>query len=229
VMMDSSVADQMTRLTLKLLEQKLEQERESVDKSEHWDRPDTALQSALRRRKDLLQRLWEQQLMDEYRPAHAWREPHKRAPMPALHPDVPPAGIFPAASSTPPLPSEPPRIIQHPMVEMMLMQNAQMHQILMQNMMLKALPPGFQGPHPSLQDPRWARLGTLRAERQKPSPVHHHHHYAPPASLQAGAAPGTPVGYSGWLPVVSATALPPVAGFLPPANHITSDCSSARP
>nr|XP_045007192.1 uncharacterized protein C21orf58 homolog [Jaculus jaculus] len=264
-MMDSSVADQMTRLTLKLLEQKLEQERESVDKSEHWDRPDTALQSALRRRKDLLQRLWEQQLMDEYRPAHAWREPHKRAPMPALHPDVPPAGIFPAASSTPPLPSEPPRIIQHPipqppatiiqqlpqqpliaqispqafptqrsgsikedMVEMMLMQNAQMHQILMQNMMLKALPPGFQGPHPSLQDPRWARLGTLRAERQKPSPVHHHHHYAPPASLQAGAAPGTPVGYSGWLPVVSATALPPVAGFLPPANHIT-DPTAALP
>lgn len=27
------------------------------------------------------------------------------------------------------------------MVEMMLMQNAQMHQIIMQNMMLKALPP----------------------------------------------------------------------------------------
>lgn len=27
------------------------------------------------------------------------------------------------------------------MVEMMLMQNAQMHQIMMQNMMLKALPP----------------------------------------------------------------------------------------
>lgn len=32
------------------------------------------------------------------------------------------------------------------MVEMMLMQNAQMHQILMQNMMLKALPPGSTGP-----------------------------------------------------------------------------------
>jgi hypothetical protein len=32
------------------------------------------------------------------------------------------------------------------MVEMMLMQNAQMHQILMQNMMLKALPPGSSGP-----------------------------------------------------------------------------------
>lgn len=32
------------------------------------------------------------------------------------------------------------------MVEMMLMQNAQMHQILMQNMMLKVLPPGPTGP-----------------------------------------------------------------------------------
>lgn len=33
------------------------------------------------------------------------------------------------------------------MVEMMLMQNAQMHQIIMQNMMLKALPPmGFSQP-----------------------------------------------------------------------------------
>lgn len=31
------------------------------------------------------------------------------------------------------------------MVEMMLMQNAQMHQILMQNMMLKAMPPGPTG------------------------------------------------------------------------------------
>lgn len=29
------------------------------------------------------------------------------------------------------------------MVEMMLMQNAQMHQIMMQNMMLKALPPAL--------------------------------------------------------------------------------------
>lgn len=34
------------------------------------------------------------------------------------------------------------------MVEMMLMQNAQMHQIIMQNMMLKALPP-MAFSHPS--------------------------------------------------------------------------------
>lgn len=54
------------------------------------------------------------------------------------------------------------------MVEMMLMQNAQMHQILMQNLMLKALPPVLApaGLHPALRvgrgasrDPRlWVAL-----------------------------------------------------------------------
>uniref|UniRef100_K7FQY2 DUF4587 domain-containing protein n=1 Tax=Pelodiscus sinensis TaxID=13735 RepID=K7FQY2_PELSI len=43
----------------------------------------------------------------------------------------------------PPQPLTAPRSgsIKEDMVEMMLMQNAQMHQIVMQNMMLKALPP----------------------------------------------------------------------------------------
>lgn len=39
------------------------------------------------------------------------------------------------------------------MVEMMLMQNAQMHQIIMQNMMLKALPPMAFAQSPAASSP----------------------------------------------------------------------------
>ncbi|KAM4862509.1 uncharacterized protein C21orf58 homolog [Urocitellus parryii] len=200
MMLDSSVADQITRLTLSLLEQKLEQERENMEGDSEGSflvpgkeaRPEEALPRALRRRKDLLQRLWallvfqEQQLLDEHPQPRCWRGPPGGAHRSALYPEVPPVGIYRAAS--PPLPApEPLRIIQHPvpqppatiiqqlpqqplitqipapqafptqrsgsikedMVEMMLMQNAQMHQIIMQNMLLKALPPavGPGGPH----------------------------------------------------------------------------------
>ncbi|KAM6162805.1 uncharacterized protein C21orf58 homolog [Erethizon dorsatum] len=190
-MLDSSVADQMTRLTLRLLEQKLEQERENMERGSegthfvpgHEDRLDEALQSAQRRRRELLLRLrdllalQEQQLLDEHPWAHTWSGAHGGALGPALLPEALPVGIYPTASP-PSLAPEPPRIIQHQvpqppatiiqqlpqqplitqipppqvfptqrsgsikedMVEMMLMQNAQMHQILMQNMMLKALP-----------------------------------------------------------------------------------------
>uniref|UniRef100_A0A8C4LFE2 DUF4587 domain-containing protein n=1 Tax=Equus asinus asinus TaxID=83772 RepID=A0A8C4LFE2_EQUAS len=207
------------------------------------DKLDAPLQSALRRRKDLLRKLWEHHLLEELSRAQAWSE---RAPGSGIPQEVPPGGIYPAASP-PPLALEPPRIIQHSvpqppatiiqqlpqqplitqiappqafptqrsgsikedMVELMLMQNAQMHQIIMQNLMLKALPPSalteLQQVHPAI----------LRAERQKPPSVHHHHHYTPPAPLQAIPVPGSPVGYSLWPPVVSATALPPTAGFLP--------------
>ncbi|EHB17614.1 hypothetical protein GW7_10753, partial [Heterocephalus glaber] len=223
-MLDSSVADQMTRLTLRLLEQKLEQERENLEGgsegthlvSGHEDRPDEALQSARRRRRELLLRLREQQLLDEHPWAHTWRGARGGALGPALLPEAPPMGIYPTASPPPPAPEQP-RIIQHQvphppatiiqqlpqqpliaqiappqacptqrsgsikedMVEMMLMQNAQMHQILMQNMMLKALPPALApaGPRPALQDPRGMRPVVLQAERQKPPAVHHHHHY----------------------------------------------------
>ncbi|VTJ69488.1 Hypothetical predicted protein [Marmota monax] len=108
------------------------------------------------------------------------------------------------------------------MVEMMLMQNAQMHQIIMQNMLLKALPPavGPGGPHTPQQDLQWARQVILRAQRQRPAPVHHHHHYAAPVPLQASPMPGTPVGYSTCPPVVTATALPAANSFLPTMRHV---------
>ncbi|KAL1771829.1 hypothetical protein HispidOSU_026896 [Sigmodon hispidus] len=268
------MADQMTRLTLRLLEQMLEQERQSMDRADEkitWDqnieqqeKPDTALQSALRRRKDLLQRLWEEQLMNEHSPVHAWRGTHEKTMVPVLNSEKPPVDVFPAASPPLPRPPEPPRIIQHQvpqppatiiqqlpqqplitqisppqafptqrsgsikedMVEMMLMQNAQMHQILMQNMMLKALPPGPTGPRATtFQDQRWVHHGVLRAEKQKPPPVHHHHHYAPPAQLQA-ASTGAPSGYPGWPPGAAASAFPHTASFLPTVSHITEPTTS---
>lgn len=55
------------------------------------------------------------------------------------------------------------------MVEMMLMQNAQMHQILMQNMMLKALPPGPTGPRAAtLQVGLGAEIQSLAGGRIAP-------------------------------------------------------------
>ncbi|XP_045052639.2 uncharacterized protein C21orf58 homolog isoform X3 [Desmodus rotundus] len=281
-MLDSSVADQMTRLTLKLLEKKLEREREDVEgdsEDPHLvpgqeNRPDAALQSALRRRKDLLQRLWEQHLLEELSRARAraWRGPsrgaHGSAWPPELPPRIPdPPGIYPAASPAPPA-LELPRVIQHSvpqppatiiqqlpqqpliaqipplqaipaqrsgsikedMVEMMLLQNAQMYQVIMQNLMLQALPPAASvGPQatPLHPTPQRAHPTVLRAERQKPSSVHHHHHYAPPAPLQAVPAPGSPVAYSTWPAVVSATALPPAAGFLPTMHHVVAPSATA--
>ncbi|KFP81970.1 Uncharacterized protein C21orf58, partial [Acanthisitta chloris] len=78
--------------------------------------------------------------------------------------------------------------IKEDMVEMMLMQNAQMHQIVMQNMMMKALPPvAFAQPvgaNSALlqhvqQDPQLAAPLAIKADRPRPPVVHHHHHYPP--------------------------------------------------
>ncbi|XP_006876188.1 PREDICTED: uncharacterized protein C21orf58 homolog [Chrysochloris asiatica] len=277
-MVDSLVADQMTRLTLKLLEKKLECERENMEGESEVPhlvageeaRPDDALQIALRRRKELLQRLWEQHLLEELSRAHTWRGTERRA----WGSEVPPVLGHPATSTLPPPPGpEPPRIIQHSvpqppatiiqqlphqpliaqipapqtfptprsgsikedMVEMMLMQNAQMHQIIMQNMMLKALPPAAlaaPGPqitalHPTPQDPQWAHPVFQRAEKQRLASVHHHHHYAPPAPLQSISTPGTPMSYPMWPSVVAATALPQAANFQPTVRHVAGPMAAA--
>ncbi|XP_023441897.3 uncharacterized protein C21orf58 homolog [Dasypus novemcinctus] len=252
------MADPVTRLTLKLLEKKLEQERENMERdaeglhlvSGNTDGPEDALQSALRRRKELLQTLWEQQLLEELSQAHAWRGLSRGAHEPPLPPEAPPISRY-TAGPPPPLGPEPPRIIQHSvpqppatiiqqlpqqplitqipppqffppqragsikedMVELMLMQNAQMHQIVMHNAMLRAL---ALAP----QDAPWAQPGPLRAERRGAPSVHHHHHYAPAAPLQAAPAPATPVGYAAWPSVVAATALPQAAAFQPALRHV---------
>ncbi|XP_016794194.2 uncharacterized protein C21orf58 homolog isoform X2 [Pan troglodytes] len=117
-MLDSAAAEQVTRLTLKLLGQKLEQERQNVEggpeglhlEPGNEDRPDDALQTALKRRRDLLQRLREQHLLDELSRAQAWSGPSRGALGSALPPELPPTGILPTASPSP-LAPDPPRII----------------------------------------------------------------------------------------------------------------------
>ncbi|XP_053513565.1 uncharacterized protein C21orf58 homolog [Artibeus jamaicensis] len=55
------------------------------------------------------------------------------------------------------VPAQRPGSIKEDMVEMMLLQNAQMHQVIMQNLMLQALPPAApvssRGPQATLQHP----------------------------------------------------------------------------
>ncbi|XP_008576202.1 PREDICTED: uncharacterized protein C21orf58 homolog [Galeopterus variegatus] len=204
-MQGSSLADQMARMTLRLLGQKLEQEQNMERDSEgpnfllgNEDRPDNALQNALKRRKDLLRRLWEQHLLDElsYGASRGTRGP-------ALLPEVPPMGIYPADFLAP----EPPRIIQHSvphppatiiqqlpqqplitqipppqsfftqrsgsikedLVEMLLLQNAQMHQILVQSLMLAALPPALKKPGELPPRPRGSQVSGHTSVDPRPA------------------------------------------------------------
>ncbi|KFW10950.1 Uncharacterized protein C21orf58, partial [Eurypyga helias] len=203
-------------------QQRLENEQENLEKMESplpaaSSRHEVMLQSALRRRKDLLQELREQHLLEELSqpPAPAGGHCHDhRAATPRIY-QIP----FPATQVEPPriiqqtmppqpatiiqqLPQPPPLITQIPpaqtfagprsgsikedMVEMMLMQNAQMHQIIMQNMMLKALPPmAFAQPAgasstlvPQAQQ-KDLQFAAVTADRPRLSAVHHHHHYPP--------------------------------------------------
>ncbi|PKU40291.1 hypothetical protein llap_9399 [Limosa lapponica baueri] len=227
-MTDPSVVDHLTRLKLKLLEKRLENEREDLEKMESplptaRNRRENMLQSALRRRNDLLHELREQHFLEELSqpPAPAGVHCHNhiavppdvyQIPFPAPQADSPRIiqQMMPPQSATiiQQLPHPSPLIAQIPpaqpfaaprsgsikgdMVEMMLMQNAQMHQIVMQNMMLKALPPmSFTQPAgaspPLLQLTKsfpWAFAAPLAVKtgRPRPSAVHHHHHI-PPAGV----------------------------------------------
>ncbi|XP_073339259.1 LOW QUALITY PROTEIN: uncharacterized protein C21orf58 homolog [Pagrus major] len=109
----------------------------------------------------------------------------------------------------PPQPYPAPRSgsIKEDMVEMMLMQNAQMHQIIMQNMMLKAMPPlGLSPPGGPNVKPR----GTA---------VHHHHHYGSnPAAQQLPPIISHPT----WLPGVQSVPAGQAGGQLPYIHHVTA-------
>uniref|UniRef100_A0A3B3SD21 Zgc:112416 n=1 Tax=Paramormyrops kingsleyae TaxID=1676925 RepID=A0A3B3SD21_9TELE len=97
------------------------------------------------------------------------------------------------------------------MMELMLMQNAQMHQIIMHNMMLKAIPlgalppPGGAGQAPARQH--------LTHPGQRGYSVHHHHHYSIPA------VPLPPIG----CPLASPVMSPAGQGgtFHPTLHHMT--------
>ncbi|XP_062435352.1 uncharacterized protein C21orf58 homolog [Rhea pennata] len=221
-MTDPSMVDHMTQLKLKLLEKRLENECENLERMDSplptaRNRYEDMLQNALKRRQDLLQELREHHLLEELSqlpvPAGGYSRNYRADPQHLIY-QLP----FPAPQAEPPriiqqtmppqpttiiqqLPQQPPLITQIPpaqpfaaphsgsikedMVEMMLMQNAQMHQIIMQNMMLKALPPmAFAQPvGPSSLLLQHAQQDSapvvVKAERPRPSTVHHHHHYSP--------------------------------------------------
>ncbi|KAH0518178.1 hypothetical protein LTLLF_117435 [Microtus ochrogaster] len=150
-MLDSSSADQMTRLTLRLLEQ--EQQLVNEHSPVHaWRRAQ--------------ERTTAPALNPEVPPVDVFPAASLPLPLPPEPPRIiqhpvpqPPATIIQQLPQQQPLIAQisPPQVfptqrsgsIKEDMVEMMLMQNAQMHQILMQNMMLKALPPGPTGPRAS--------------------------------------------------------------------------------
>ncbi|OXB61457.1 hypothetical protein ASZ78_010213 [Callipepla squamata] len=128
-MTDPSMVDCMTQLKLKLLEKRLENEQRNLEKTESpfpaaRSRHEDMLQSALKQRKNLLQ-----ELRMPPQPATIIQQLPQPPPLIAQIPAAP-SFAYPRSGS-----------IKEDMVEMMLMQNAQMHQIIMQNMMLKSLPP----------------------------------------------------------------------------------------
>ncbi|XP_070698527.1 uncharacterized protein C21orf58 homolog [Pempheris klunzingeri] len=126
----------------------------------------------------------------------------------------------PLITQIPPPPPHPaPRSgsIKEDMVELMLMQNAQMHQIMMHNMMLKAMPPvALSPPGPPSMYLGQEDLTSVRTDvKPRGSAVHHHHHYGPtPAAPQL-----PPINYPTWLPRVSSA---PAGGHLPTMHHVTA-------
>ncbi|KAJ8003710.1 hypothetical protein DPEC_G00151140 [Dallia pectoralis] len=97
--------------------------------------------------------------------------------------------------------------IKEDMVELMLMQNAQMHQIIMHNMMLNAIPPMAQSPpHPGQVEQRGNTI--------------HHHHYGP------HAYPLPPIGYSTWPSMRSSLPAGQGDAHVQPVQHVTSTTTS---
>ncbi|XP_052530510.1 uncharacterized protein C21orf58 homolog isoform X2 [Tympanuchus pallidicinctus] len=248
-MTDPSVLDRVAQLKFKLLEKRLENEQKNLEKMESplptaSNRREDMLQSALKKRKNLLQELKEQHLLEEllrpsapaggqYRNYSAGLPRIYQIPFPASRAETPriiqqtmppqPATIIQQLPQPPPLIAQIPTAqpfahprsgsIKEDMVEMMLMQNAQMHQIIMQNMMLKSLPPmTFAQParpsYPLLQhtqqDLQLTAPVAVKADRPWLSAVHHHHHYSPPGLALRAMPAGLPVPGEGLPPASSA-------------------------
>ncbi|XP_056606340.1 uncharacterized protein C21orf58 isoform X2 [Triplophysa dalaica] len=271
--MADPMVDHMTRLRLKMLEKRLENERQDNSEREgsaystrsYDGQTHAALHSALKRKRNLLQRLKEQHMMEDLRRPHTWdgaRRPGQYEPQHWPPQPVPPIHIH-QIPPPPPAP-QPPRIIQHTvpqqpatiiqqlpqqqpliaqipppqtfpyrsgsikedMVELMLMQNAQMHQIIMHNMMLNALPTGGAA---SQVTPR-ALSGQQHDLKVRGGDVHHHHHYG------SHGPPLPPIGYSFWPPIpvgqggTYQRSVQPVTDpvTLPPLNIMTTDDVNSR-
>ncbi|XP_072556604.1 uncharacterized protein C21orf58 homolog [Paramormyrops kingsleyae] len=229
--MDDPMLDQMTKLRLRLMERKLQNERNHIDRraesplsTRSCEDQDLALHRALKRKRNLLQRMREEHISEDLRRPHTWggtRGWSRQNALPPLPPHShvclpPPAAVTqPSHTAQLPrvlqqipqqpttiiqqLPQQQPIIAQVPpplpfsssksgsikedMMELMLMQNAQMHQIIMHNMMLKAIPlgalppPGGAGQAPARQH----LTHPGQTEKPRGDSVHHHHHYSIPA------------------------------------------------
>ncbi|KAG1942367.1 hypothetical protein F2P79_015466 [Pimephales promelas] len=101
---------------------------------------------------------------------------------------IPPPQTFPYRSGS----------IKEDMVELMLMQNAQMHQIIMHNMMLKALPPSAVSPGGNTHHTASLSWQELHSPVRGGGAVHHHHHYG------SQGPPLPPIGYSVWPSMMTA-------------------------
>uniref|UniRef100_A0A3Q3KX48 Uncharacterized LOC113129457 n=1 Tax=Mastacembelus armatus TaxID=205130 RepID=A0A3Q3KX48_9TELE len=231
-----------------------------------------ALHRALRRKQNLLQRLREQHMLEDFNRPHTWGgsqrkyQPHFVSahqlppPLPPMEPShIPhPAPVLPSLPFPPPVQFQPPRIIQQTlpqqpatiiqqlpqqqplitqipppqpytaprsnsikedMVELMLMQNAQMHQIIMHNMMLKAMPPMTMLPPGGPTQYNSYQGSPVRPDiKARGSSVHHHHHYGPiPAVAQL-----PPINYPFWQPGVSSIPVGQAGGPLPSLHHVTT-------
>ncbi|RXM94571.1 hypothetical protein EOD39_17849 [Acipenser ruthenus] len=170
-----------------------------------YDGQQDALHSALRRKKDLLKKL---------------RQLPQQQP---LITQIPPPQHYPPIKSG---------SIKEDMVELMLMQNAQMHQIIMHNMMLKAIPPmalsptgtGNPPPPPAQhsQDHHFGGPIIVKSDKPRGSSVHHHHHYSPP-EFQGPPPPAQlpPIGYPMWPPMMPQNPMGQAGGYQPAVHHVT--------
>ncbi|KTF88211.1 hypothetical protein cypCar_00010607 [Cyprinus carpio] len=167
-----------------------------------YDGQADALHGALRRKRNLLQRLRVPQ-----QPATIIQQLPQQQPLIA---QFPPPQTFPYRSGS----------IKEDMVELMLMQNAQMHQIIMHNMMLKALPP--MAMYPGGSNSQITPLAShsagqdLQHSTTRGGVVHHHHHYG------SHVPPLPPIGYSFWPSLMPAgqagTHQPTVQPVIGPVN-----------
>uniref|UniRef100_A0A672I122 DUF4587 domain-containing protein n=1 Tax=Salarias fasciatus TaxID=181472 RepID=A0A672I122_SALFA len=90
------------------------------------------------------------------------------------------------------------------MVELMLMQNAQMHQIIMHNMMLNAMPPMVLSPPGGLGPYQGNHFFGRAHDKPRANAVYHHHHFGPtptaphlPPINYSTYAPGSPLASGG--------------------------------
>ncbi|XP_070294383.1 proline-rich protein 29-like [Salvelinus sp. IW2-2015] len=113
---------------------------------------------------------------------------------------------LPAAVSSPTPSIRPGHVKQGALVELMMIQNAQMHQVIMNNMTMSALssfaipqapaPPSASWPPVIFTAPEWrisvleASLQTLEEEEEEDPEVYHYHYQPTPAYLP----------YPSWLP-----------------------------